>query len=1048
MSSSVCFNFELVLFANRLDESDGGSDFDGIKLQNDPSEASVENLINLPYLHEPAILHCLQNRYVGGDIYTYTGPILIALNPFKAVPLYTAQILESYYNFGLLKAQGIDGGRPLPPHVYAVADAAYRDMMRVISVNSNTKTPAAAVNQTILISGESGAGKTESTKIVLRYLTTVGNSSGSAMPVTGSVMDKVLQSNPILESFGNAKTLRNDNSSRFGKFIELHFSKRGHLVGASIRTYLLEKVRLAAQQQGERNFHIMYQLIAGCNAEEKKEWQLTDPKDYWCCNQGGVFTLKSVDDAKEFATLRTALNTLNFEHNDQQALFGCIAGLLHLSQVSFSAHKTVEEGCAVAATGDVKSHFAVAAKLCGLSTDQLERVLTVRLVTANKESYDIKLTTAQAVEARDALSKALYSRLFEWIVLKVNESIRVDEASKIWAEIGVLDIFGFESFVTNSFEQLCINYTNETLQQQFNQFVFKLEQSEYQREQISWSFIEFPDNQDCLDLIEHKQNGILAVLDDVCKLGQASDEKFANRLYKLLEANPRFTASKSQRINLVFCVMHYAGPVEYLTTTFVEKNKNELPKEATNLFHNSSLPLLSSVFAEGWRPIAAGDRHAPAPTAGSPQGSKVASVSTQFKMQLAELMSKVSSTMPHYIRCLKPNDENVPDKFHRRRTTEQLRYGGVLEAVRVARSGFPVRLSHQDFFARYRCVANPFNKHTASLPKSLESPDSYEGVGSPKQSNGSKGTPGSYCKTLLMTLWDVQAGSKGDKSSLEVSLWLGTVSAASSSATDADSIQCGLTKMFLRKSAHDMLEGRRSRRLRAAVGKLQCCVRGYPVRRQYIATLAAALFLQRCIRGHAARKRAKRLKKEKMLLQATLTVQTKWRSCFLSRRYTKLLRSVVCVQSRSRGRAARAKALSAATLRHTVRLQRVVRGSIARIRWKKLRRAIVGKRQTVGQMEFCSYCRYYCFTQDCRVAYICTQPFILPPHPSLLSLRAAVQCAYRVRKAKGVFKALKVAAKDVGKLQLNNDALKQEIEQLRSRAKDETRRMQAETEER
>ena len=364
--------------------------------------------------------------------------------------------------------------------------------------------------------------------------------------------------------------------------------------------------------------------------------------------------------------------------------------------------------------------------------------------------------------------------------------------------------------------------------------------------------------------------------------------------------------------------------------------------------------------------------------------STVVSVSTQFKMQLAELMSKVSSTMPHYIRCLKPNDENVPDKFHRRRTTEQLRYGGVLEAVRVARSGFPVRLSHQDFFARYRCVANPFNKHTASLPKSLESADSYDGVGaSPKKSNGSKGTPGSYCKTLLTTLWDVQAGSKGDKASLEVSLWLGTVSAASSSSTDADSIQCGLTKMFLRKSAHDMLEGRRSRRLRAAVGKLQCCVRGYPVRRQYIATLAAALFLQRCIRGHVARKRAKRLKK--MLLQATLRVQTKWRSCFLSRRYTKLLRAVVCVQSRSRGRTARAKALRAATLRHTVRLQRVVRGSIARIRWKKLRRAIVGKRQTAGEREMeivrgvpltLLQSSIPCTTRN-RVAYICNHPLIL-----------------------------------------------------------------------
>ena len=843
-----------------------------------------------------------------------------------------------------MKAQGIDGGRPLPPHVYAVADAAYRDMMRVISINSNTKTPAAAVNQTILISGESGAGKTESTKIVLRYLTTVGNSSGTAMPVIGSVMDKVLQSNPILESFGNAKTLRNDNSSRFGKFIELHFSKRGHLVGASIRTYLLEKVRLAAQQQGERNFHIMYQLIAGCSAAEKKEWKLTDPKDFWCCNQGGVFTLKSVDDAKEFATLRTALNTLNFEHADQQALFGCIAGLLHLSQVTFSAHKTVEEGCAVAATEDVRSHFAMAAQLCGLSTDQLERVLTVRLVTANKESYDIKLTTGQAVEARDALSKALYSRLFEWIVLKVNESIRVDEASKIWAEIGVLDIFGFESFVTNSFEQLCINYTNETLQQQFNQFVFKLEQSEYQREQISWSFIEFPDNQDCLDLIEHKQNGILAVLDDVCKLGQASDEKLANRLYKLLAGNARFSASTAQKRDLLFCVTHYAGPVEYLASSFVEKNKNELPKEAVSLFRASALPLIASIFADTWSPI--GTKSAQAPTRVSGHGNgvggvagaggKVASVSTQFKMQLAELMSKVSSTMPHYIRCLKPNDENVPDKFHRRRTTEQLRYGGVLEAVRVARSGFPVRLSHTDFVSRY-CILG----HTAKKRLGTSAAKSVREMPSLSETEGAEQS----CKALMLTLWrsssDVDHVAQGGRSATVTSEMCDPPisEGGASSPREGEGVQCGLTKVFLRKAAHDMLEGRRSAKLRSAACKLQSWYRGYLLRRLYLATLRAVSLIQRMSRGLAARRRVLSLRWGR----AVIKVQARWRASAASRRYLLFMRAVTALQSCWRRRKAAKRASALTMLKNAVRLQRILRGAMARLKWKRFSGAVLGK---------------------------------------------------------------------------------------------------------
>ena len=435
-------------------------------------------------------------------------------------------------------------------------------------------------------------------------------------------MDKVLQSNPILEAFGNAKTLRNDNSSRFGKFIELHFSKRGHLIGGTMRTYLLEKVRLAAQQLGERSFHIMYQLIAGCTDEEREKWKLTSAHDYWYSNQGSVFLLKSVDDAEEFRCLKVALSTLNFSPQDQQALFGAIAGLLHLSEVAFTANNGEHgeaaghsgdahgggrggdegEGCVVSRVESVRQHFQCVAELCGLSSEQLERVLTIRVMTARTESYEIKLSVSQAIDARDALSKALYSRLFDWIVSRVNESIRVDDPSLVRAEIGVLDIFGFESFVTNSFEQLCINYTNETLQQQFNQFVFKLEQSEYQLEQIQWSFIEFPDNQDCLDLIEHRQNGILAILDDVCKLPQASDEKFANRLYKLMEGNTRFTANQAQKRDLMFCVTHYAGPVEYLSLTFVEKNKNELPKEAVSLFRNSSVSLLSVIFGEGWDP--------------------------------------------------------------------------------------------------------------------------------------------------------------------------------------------------------------------------------------------------------------------------------------------------------------------------------------------------------------------------------------------------------------------------------------------------------------
>ena len=926
--------------------SDGTTDeFDSIKLQNDPSEAMVEDLINLPYLHEPAILHCLQNRYIGGNIYTNTGPILIALNPFKSVPLYTPQILESYYNFGLLKSQGIEGCRALPPHVYAVADAAYRDMMRVMS-QSLTAKPQTAINQTILISGESGAGKTESTKVVLRYLTTVGNSSGSSLYVTGSVMDKVLQSNPILESFGNARTIRNDNSSRFGKFIELHFSKRGHLIGGTIRTYLLEKVRLVTQQKGERNFHIMYQLIAGCSMEERSAWQLGSAEDYWCCNQGGVYTLRSVDDKVEFATLQTALSTLNFNSTDQQHLFGAVAGMLHFSEVTF---EECGDGCRVSSTESVSMHFAAFAQLCGLGEDQLKRVLTVRMMTAKDDSYEIELTSLQATEARDALSKALYSRIFEWIVARINESIKVDELSTVRAEIGVLDIFGFESFTTNSFEQLCINYTNETLQQQFNQFVFKLEQSEYQKEQISWSFIEFPDNQECLDLIEHKQNGILAVLDDVCKLGQATDEKFVNRLYKLLVTNPRFAASAAQKRSLMFCVTHYAGPVEYLASSFVEKNKNELPKEATNLFRNSALPLIHHIFSDSWGSTGhslsqgqgqghgvavAGQCAGASAGAGAASAVKVLSVSMQFRSQLAELMVKVSSTMPHYIRCLKPNDQNQPDEFHRKRTTEQLRYGGVLEAVRVARSGFPVRLSQVDFFSRYRCLADN-SKSAKLLPLAVNAADL-----SGRASNSEKSIAEGWCKSLLVDIWDEEdshdvsnTSRAGQASGAHSSV------ALKSSGASKGSIQCGMTKVFLRKTAHDILEGKRSRRLRSAACKIQSRYRGHYVHVWYLETLRAVCLVQRIYRGGAARRRAEALRWGR----AAVRVQTQWRAHNAVKKFKGFLHALLVLQSNWRRRVAKARAVATSRLKAVVYVQRVVRGVIVRRRWKRVRQAVICK---------------------------------------------------------------------------------------------------------
>lgn len=434
-----------------------------LKLRNLASESSIENLINLPYLHEPAILYCLQERFYDGEIYTYTGPILISVNPFKKLPLYSSDKLQIYYNSGLLKSQGVNVGNPLPPHVYAIADAAYRAMMSAIHAvppqhdpRGKPKSSANCCDQSILISGESGAGKTESTKIVLRYLTTVGNSLTSVSADVGSVMDKILHSNPILEAFGNAKTLRNDNSSRFGKYIELDFNKRGTLIGGSICTYLLEKVRIPSQQVGERGFHIFYQLLAGSSSEENHRWGFHDVQkfDYIC--KGNVTVLKEMDDSVEFTLLKSSMTTLNFSLSTQVSIFDTMAAILHLGQVYFESTTDSEgEGCKILENSGSSVSLRYASKLLGLELDDLVYTLNVRVITAHGETYTKKLTASQASDARDALCKAIYGKIFDYIVKSINESIVVNK-NDIRAKVGVLDIFGFECFKYNSFEQVRI----------------------------------------------------------------------------------------------------------------------------------------------------------------------------------------------------------------------------------------------------------------------------------------------------------------------------------------------------------------------------------------------------------------------------------------------------------------------------------------------------------------------------------------------------------------------------------------------------------------
>ncbi|GKY97418.1 hypothetical protein MPSEU_000700300 [Mayamaea pseudoterrestris] len=696
----------------------------------------VDDLIGLTHLHEPAILHALRLRYDADIIYTATGPILIAVNPFKKMELYSPDTMIKYCeqgeaaaststtfttpfkNRGVVGAQKRDANkRKLPPHVYQTADDAYRAMMRGLenkelmrhsgkhSRGASIATVAGRDNptdQSILVSGESGAGKTVTTKIVLNYLAMLSKRKSDTLfsPTHGSLIEdvsieaQVLQSNPILESFGNARTIRNDNSSRFGKYIDIRFTRSGKLSGASIETYLLEKVRLIHLGLGERNYHVFYQFLASATPKERNQFFLgrLHPSEFKLLSQSGTFDRRDhVSDEANHQEMLDAMITIGFMPETIQSLMRLIVGILFCGNMSFTPSRD-NESCRL----DDTSAARACATLLGITFEGLAAALTARVIIAGDEIVHTSLTIDSAQKAMEALIKSLYGALFDFVVTKVNESIVDDRSDQSrHASIGVLDIFGFETFEKNSFEQLCINYTNEALQQQFNKYVFKLEQQEYEKEGIMWKFISFPDNQDVLDLIDKKHVGILALLDEQCILPRSDDQKYTRYLYGRSDKHPRFSATSSQRVDHLFSIEHYAGYVEYTTGGWIEKNKDQLPAASSDLLKSSSFEFIEEI----QKNIRAEDR-------GGRGTVATKSVSSQFSTQLRELRSRIDETVPHYIRCLKPNDDLAPDYFEPKNVVEQLRCGGVLEAVRVSRAGYPTRYPHDVFLARYEILAD------------------------------------------------------------------------------------------------------------------------------------------------------------------------------------------------------------------------------------------------------------------------------------------------------------------------------------------------------
>ncbi|KAF5936449.1 hypothetical protein HYC85_027578 [Camellia sinensis] len=627
----------------------------------DADHGGVDDMTKLTYLNEPGVLDNLERRYALNEIYTYTGSILIAVNPFTKLPhLYNVHMMEQY--------NGAPFGE-LSPHVFAVADASYRAMINE------------ARSQSILVSGESGAGKTETTKLIMQYLTYVG---GRAAGDDRTVEQQVLESNPLLEAFGNARTVRNDNSSRFGKFVEIQFDANGRISGAAIRTYLLERSRVVQITDPERNYHCFYQLCASGRDAEK--YKLGHPSHFYYLNQSMTYELDGVNSAEEYMKTRRAMDIVGISQEEQEAIFRTLAAILHVGNIEFSPGK--EHDSSVVKDQKSSFHVQMAANLFMCDVNLLLSTLCTRSIQTREGIIVKALDCNAAVASRDALAKTIYARLFDWLVEKINRSVGQDKDSQI--QIGVLDIYGFECFKNNSFEQFCINFANEKLQQHFNEHVFKMEQEEYQKEEINWSYIEFIDNQDVLDLIEKKPIGIIALLDEACMFPKSTHGTFSTKLFQNFRAHPRLEKAKFSETD--FTISHYAGKVTYQTDTFLDKNRDYVVVEHCNLLSSSKCSFIAGLFAS-------------LPEESSRSSYKFSSVASRFKQQLQALMETLNSTEPHYIRCVKPNSLNRPHKFENQSILHQLRCGGVLEAVRISLAGYPTRRTYHEFVDRFGLLA-------------------------------------------------------------------------------------------------------------------------------------------------------------------------------------------------------------------------------------------------------------------------------------------------------------------------------------------------------
>eukprot|EP01114_Cavostelium_apophysatum_P006700 TRINITY_DN1812_c0_g1_i1.p1 TRINITY_DN1812_c0_g1~~TRINITY_DN1812_c0_g1_i1.p1 ORF type:complete len:1611 (+),score=575.78 TRINITY_DN1812_c0_g1_i1:62-4894(+) len=668
----------------------------------------VDDNTSMMHLHDPNLLQNLRHRYENNQIYTYTAYILIAINPYKRLPdLYNDASIKNYSG----KSIGT-----LPPHVYAIADRAYRNMK------------GSGKNQSIVVSGESGAGKTETCKFVMRFFAVIAGQSQdgqTAVDESELLETKILQANPILEAFGNAKTLRNNNSSRFGKFTELHFDKNARLVGATIVTYLLEKSRLVSQARGERNFHVFYQLLAGATKTEQAKWHLQSPESYNYLKNSGCVTVDGVDDAEEFQHLRKAMKSCGMNEETQGNILSMLAGLLHLGNIEFSPIKSdvkkkeskdepnysIDEKVKVSDAS--ASSLEYAANLLGLKADLLKERLVSRTLTigggptgslrpsklAKENTYTIQLNEQEAIYARDALAKFIYSALFDWIVSKINRNIPCKNSSNF---IGILDISGFEIFDNNSFEQFCINFANEKIQQYFNKQILSQEQEIYLLEGLAWRRVEYQDNQVVIDLVDQKSHGLFAILDEESIMPKATDKSFCAKVHTKHATSSHLSipsiskkTKQSRRLHKDegFVLSHFAGQVCYNTKGFLDKNNDSLHNDLSQLLYNGQTKFLGELFQQ--------DKDEDGVVVNESSNRRFKSASARFQKQLTHLMAELNSTVSHFIRCIKPNEFQKPEIFNSASVMTQLRYNGMCTALELMQIGYPTRISFDELYTKY-----------------------------------------------------------------------------------------------------------------------------------------------------------------------------------------------------------------------------------------------------------------------------------------------------------------------------------------------------------